>query len=360
MHEIIELIVNSALLWIFLQTTLSVLVAILYEFCVPWIVWGSLIIMIVLRLARVSPPSVDIVQEVLGVNPLLLNKDNSVPENSNGEQYCMRVVAHRGGGYDYPENSLLAFRNTREKGCTAIELDVRLTKDNIPIIFHDPTIERLTGQTGTISEMTWEELRELDITYNHPLKNKFSDGEKIALLNDVLEECLNSEQRIIIDIKETRTDVVQIVLDTFEKYPKLFQRGVVSSFNPIVIYMIRKKEPRIVSSLAWRPNYFSRLSYAGLETLGPVRFHNPLKHMAACILETLYEWLLPRFVYYIVGISAILLHKDIVNLRVIERWRDRGIRVMAWTVNRPSEKIHFSRLLKVTYLTDTLLLEKDM
>lgn len=359
MHRIIELILNSALLWIFLQILLSVLITVLYEFCIPWIVWGSLIIVISLRLARVSPPPIKSVQEVLGVNPLLLGKDNSVSEK-HGEQYCMRVVAHRGGGFDYPENSLLAFQNSKGKGCSAIEFDVRLTKDNIPILFHDPTIERLTGQTGTISEMTWEELKELDITYNHPLRHKFSDGERIALLDDALQECLNSEQRIIIDIKETRMDIVQIVLDTYKKYPKLFERGLVTSFNPIIVYMIRKKEPRIVSCLAWRPYYFSRLSYTGLEAPGTARFHNPFKFLAACILEILYEWLLSRFVYYIIGISAILLHKDIVNPRVIEQWYDRGVRVMAWSVNRPSEKAHFSRLFKVTYLTDTLHLEKDM
>ncbi|EZA61238.1 hypothetical protein DMN91_004865 [Ooceraea biroi] len=361
MHKFVELIVNSALLWIFMQTILSILVTVLYEFSIPWIVWGSLIVMIVLKLVRVSPPPVGTVQEVLGVNPLLLVKDNSVSENhGNGEKYCMRVVAHRGGGYDYPENSLLAFRNSRGKGCSAIELDLRLTKDNIPIIFHDPTIERLTGQTGTISEMTWEELQEFDIAYNHPLRNKFANGEKIALLDDALQECLKSEQRVIIDIKETRTDVVQVILDAYEKYPKLFQRGVVSSFNPIIIYMIRKKEPRIVSSLAWRPYFFSRVSYAGLEAPGPVRFRNPFKHLAACVLETLYEWLLPRFVYYVVGISAVLLHKDIINPYIVEQWCDRGIRVMAWTVNRPTEKTHFSKFLKITYLTDTLHLEKDM
>lgn len=361
MYHIVELIVNSALLWIFLQSAMSVLVTVLYEFCVPWLIWGSLIVVVALKLARVSPPPGGTVQEVLGVNPLLLCSANSVPENhGNGEQYCMRVVAHRGGGYDYPENSLLAFRNTRGKGCTAVELDLRLTKDNIPILFHDSTIERLTGQQGTISEMTWNELKEFDISFNHPLKNKFSESERIALLHDVLPECLANEQRVIIDIKETRLDVVQVVLDAYEKYPKLFQRCVVSSFNPIVVYMIRKKEPRIVSSLAWRPYFFSRTSYAGLEALGPVRYHNLFKHLAACILEILYEWLLPRFVYYIVGVSAVLLHKDIVNPRVIERWRDRGIRVIAWTVNRPSEKTHFSRFLKVTYLTDTLHLEKDM
>lgn len=112
MHRIIELILNSALLWIFLQTLLSALITILYEFCIPWIVWGSLIIVIALRLTRASPPPVKTVQEVLGVNPLLLGKNNS-EKHDNGEQYCMRVVAHRGGGYDYPENSLLAVRNVK-------------------------------------------------------------------------------------------------------------------------------------------------------------------------------------------------------------------------------------------------------
>ncbi|XP_012058339.1 PREDICTED: glycerophosphodiester phosphodiesterase 1 [Atta cephalotes] len=360
MNNIVELVVNCALLWIFLQTAISVLITILYEFCIPWIVWGSLIIMISMKLARVSPPPTSIIQEVLGVNPLFLCKDNSVSENhGNGEQYCMRVVAHRGGGYDYPENSLLAFRNCIKKGCNAVELDLRLTKDNIPILFHDPTIERVTGRTGMISEMTWEELREVDISYNHPLRNKFSEGARIALLDDVLQICLNSEQRIIIDVKETSKllDVVQVVLDIYKKYPKLFQRCVISSFNPILIYMIRKKEPRIVSSLAWRPYFFSRSSYNGLEAPGPVRNHNQFKHLTACISEIVYEWLLPSFIYYVVGISVVLLHKDIINPRVIEKWRDRNVRVIAWTVNRPSEKAHFSKFFKITYLTDTLHLE---
>lgn len=114
MHVFVELFINSVLLWIFLQTTLSVLVTVLYEFCVPWMVWTSLFIMIMLKLMRVSSPAVSVVQEVLGVNPLHLGKDNFMPENhGNGEQYCMRVVAHRGGGYDYPENSLSAFRNVK-------------------------------------------------------------------------------------------------------------------------------------------------------------------------------------------------------------------------------------------------------
>ncbi|KOC70738.1 Glycerophosphodiester phosphodiesterase 1 [Habropoda laboriosa] len=361
MHGIIELILNSALLWIFLQVIWSILISVFYHFCIPWIVWGSLIITVGLKIARVPPPNLNIVEEVLGVNPFLLKKDNTMSrDHGNGDQYCMRVVAHRGGGYDFPENSLTAFRNSKERGCTAVEFDLSLTKDNVPIVFHDPTIDRITGKIGIIKDMTWDQLKQLDITHNHPLKDKFIEGEKIPLFHEVLETCLSNEQRVIIDIKETRMEIVQIILDAYKKYPKLFQRAIVSSFNPIVVYMIRRKEPRIVSSLAWRPQYFSRTSYLGLDGLGSMIYSNPFKHIAACVLDHIYEWMFCHYIYYIVGVSAVLLHKDTLNPHVVQEWHNRNVRVMAWTVNLPSEKSHFSRLFKVTYLTDTLLVEKDM
>lgn len=360
MHGIIQLISTSAFLWIFLQVIWSILISVFYYFCIPWIVWGSLIIAAGLRLVRIPPPSLNIRQEVLGINPWFLKKDSVSKINGNEEQYCMRVVAHRGGGYDFPENSITAFRNCKERGCTAVELDVTLTKDNVPIVFHDLTTERVTGIRGIIKDMTWDQLKELDITYNHPLKDKFAKGEKIPLFFDVLETCLSNDQRIIIDIKEKRMEIVQVILDAYQKYPKLFDRAIVSCFNPFIIYMIRRKEPRIVSSLAWRPQYFSRVTYCAFDGPAPARYNNLCKHLGACLLDHIYEWMLNYFIYYVVGISVILLHKDIINPHSIQVWHDRHIRVMAWTVNLPSEKSHFSRLLKITYITDTLLIEKDM
>lgn len=307
---------------------------------------------------RVPQPDANVVKEVLGIDPLSLAKmENADNNQKNGEQYCMRVIAHRGAGYDYPENSIAAFKNSKDKGCS-VEFDVSLTKDNIPIIFHDVTIERLTGQMGIVTEMTWDQLKDLDITYNHPLRDKFADGERIALFEDALNVCLNNEQRIFIDVKATGNEIVSVILDAFKKHPKLYHRAVVSSFNPITIYTIRKKDPNIVSSLAWRPHYFSRESYLGSEGLGAVRYHNLFMHIMACILDSVYEWALPRFVYYIVGISAILLHKDIIHQEIIQYWHERGIRVIAWSVNLPTEKLHFSKILKITYMTDTLLTEK--
>ncbi|XP_076246664.1 glycerophosphodiester phosphodiesterase 1 [Calliopsis andreniformis] len=361
MHGFLELILNSAVLWIFLQAIWNIFISVFYNFSVPWIAWCGLVITIGLKLVRVPPPNSAIVQEVLGVDPFLLDKDNNLSkDHGNGEQYCMRVVAHRGAAYDFPENSLMAFRNSKDRGCSAVEIDLSLTKDNIPIVFHDPTIDRITGKVGIVKDMTWDQLKDLDITHNHPLKDKFTGGATIALFHDVLELCLNNEQRIIIDIKETKTEIVQIMIDAYKKFPKLYKKAVVSSFNPIIVYLIRRKDPQIVSSLAWRPQFFSRTAYSGLECPGPTRYDNPFKNLAACTLDRIYEWALDRFVFYIVGISVVLLHKDIINPRVIHEWRDRNVRVMAWTVNLPSEKQHFSRLLKITYLTDTLMLENDM
>ncbi|XP_076753275.1 glycerophosphodiester phosphodiesterase 1 [Xylocopa sonorina] len=361
MHGTVELILNSALLWMVLQTIWNILISIFYDFGTPWIVWGSLIIAIGLKIARIPQPNSSVAQEVLGVNPLSLKKDNAMSKNhGNGEQYCMRVVAHRGGGYDFPENSLTAFRNCKERGCSAIEFDLSLTKDNVPIIFHDATVDRVTGTVGTLKDMTWDQLKQLDITHNHPLQHKFVNGEKIPMFHEAVETCLSNEQRMIIDIKESSAEMVQIVLDTYKKYPKMYQRAVVSSFNPKVVYMIRRKEPKIVAGLTWRPQFFSRTIYSPLDTPSLKKYRNIFKHLAACILDYIYDWMFHHFFYYVVGVSAVLLHKDALNPHTIQEWSDRNIRVLAWTVNLPSEKSHFSRLLKVTYLTDTLLVEKDM
>ena len=76
------------------------------------------------------------------------------------------VAAHRADCLYAPENSLEAVRNALYFGADIIETDVRMTKDGHIVIMHDYTVDRMTNGTGTISEMTLEEIKKLRLKTN--------------------------------------------------------------------------------------------------------------------------------------------------------------------------------------------------
>ena len=71
-------------------------------------------------------------------------------------------LAHRGASKMAPENTMEAFRLGIEAGAGGLELDVHLTRDGRVVVIHDPTVDRTTGGTGVVAEMTLDELRALD------------------------------------------------------------------------------------------------------------------------------------------------------------------------------------------------------
>ena len=74
----------------------------------------------------------------------------------------MMVAGHRGDSANYPENTMVAFRAAIAAGVDMIETDVRLTKDGVPVLIHDRTVDRTTDSTGYVKDMTFAELRALN------------------------------------------------------------------------------------------------------------------------------------------------------------------------------------------------------
>ncbi len=72
------------------------------------------------------------------------------------------ICAHRGAMETQPENTIAAFREAVRLGAQMIEFDVRLTKDKHLVILHDPTVDRTTNGTGTINDLTFAQVRQLD------------------------------------------------------------------------------------------------------------------------------------------------------------------------------------------------------
>lgn len=68
------------------------------------------------------------------------------------------VIAHRGAAAEQPENTMAAFRRAVEVGADAIELDVRLSRDGVPMVIHDPTLDRTTNARGPVAARSAEEL----------------------------------------------------------------------------------------------------------------------------------------------------------------------------------------------------------
>ncbi len=79
------------------------------------------------------------------------------------------IIAHRGASAEQPENTLAAFRRALALGVDGIELDVRVTRDGVAVVFHDDSLRRLAGVSGTVAGKTWRELAALRVRGTEPI-----------------------------------------------------------------------------------------------------------------------------------------------------------------------------------------------
>ncbi len=84
-------------------------------------------------------------------------------------------VAHRGYSLRYPENSILALQKAIDCGARFIELDVQMTRDLIPVVLHDETLDRTTGGSGLVMEKCWHELSDISAGETGRLGDSFRD-----------------------------------------------------------------------------------------------------------------------------------------------------------------------------------------
>jgi glycerophosphoryl diester phosphodiesterase len=73
-----------------------------------------------------------------------------------------RIIGHRGAAANAPENTLESLREAARLGATWVEFDAKLTSDGVPVLFHDETLERTTGQPGLVRETSLAALQALD------------------------------------------------------------------------------------------------------------------------------------------------------------------------------------------------------
>lgn len=111
-----------------------------------------------------------------------------------------KVVGHRGYPQRYPENTIPGFEAAAALGVDAIELDVQLSKDNIPIVIHDMELKRTSSVEGLVSEKTCEELQAISCHYPEKFGAEFFPT-PIASLKEVCQLLAQQEAFVFIEIK---------------------------------------------------------------------------------------------------------------------------------------------------------------
>lgn len=222
------------------------------------------------------------------------------------------TFGHRGVPEEHQENTLAGFKRAVELEIDGVELDVFLTKDKKLVVFHDMDTQRLTGFKGQVPEMTWDQLRELDIDQCIDVGDKvinYGKKEKMVLLEDALEEMRG---KLIVDIEikaygldygqcSTGTEVARLV-----RKMDLFNEVFVTSFNFFPLYALERECPGIESGFAYAPE----------STKGGLR-HN--------LMES-------SLVGRLVGSTQTNMCVNMFDNDSIERIHKKGFAVGAWTL----------------------------
>lgn len=103
----------------------------------------------------------------------------------------MMIVGHRGAKNEAPENTFLSFKTALKAGVTGIEVDVHKTADDHLVVIHDSTVNRTTNGKGPVADYQLKDLLKLDA----------GQGEKIPLLEDVLQFCIKNNTYLFIESK---------------------------------------------------------------------------------------------------------------------------------------------------------------
>ena len=230
------------------------------------------------------------------------------------------VIAHRGANLVAPQNTLEAFRKSIEIGCDGFETDIHLTKDGIPVVCHNFTIDETSNGVGAIKDMTLEELREFDFG---KYKGPEFEGAKIPTLDEFLslsEEMGDKMKVLDIELKsehfgQAGTELAEKTINAVKDHG-LFDKLLISSFDPAILVVCKKIDKACKTGILYSPD---RLISMKISTR-PVSF---AKEIGADALH-------PFHMY--------------VTRLYVERAHRAGIQVNPWTVNKENTAKHLIKL----------------
>ena len=154
------------------------------------------------------------------------------------------IIGHRGSPALITENTIASFQKAIDQGAVGIELDIRLSKDQQIVVFHDANLKRLSGRREKVSKLSLTEIQSI------VLNKQENQTEEVYIpsLNDVV-PLLTQMKVINIEIKSEgllRGHAILKPLIKFLNTHKIDDKCIISSFNPLILMKLRLKRPETV------------------------------------------------------------------------------------------------------------------
>ncbi len=206
-------------------------------------------------------------------------------------------IGHRGACGHAPENTIASISKAIELGCDGVEFDIQLSKDNIPVVIHDNTLERTTNGKGLVSDYTLEELQKFDAG------NSDFRGEKIPSLSDVI-NLVDGRTRLFIELKAEKSvkPVIEVISHAVEKLGWNLDKFFILSFD----------HSQIIEAKKYLPILHTSALFVGIPiTLAQIAVEAEAWSINPCIHH--------------------------LNKELVDDAHAKGLKVLVWTVDKPAE-----------------------
>jgi glycerophosphoryl diester phosphodiesterase len=228
----------------------------------------------------------------------------------------MIIYGHRGAKGEAPENTLAAFRHAYRQGTTRFELDLALSRDGMPVIIHDLTLERTTGQPGKVADKTVTELAALDARRN---TTPWPEPAGVPSLADLQKACPEFEH-LQLEVKTDNRQRLNILCNRLTEWIQrnhLKQRTVITSSDTWFLQEAKRRDRQIKTGL-----------------VADRRFPNPVKQAARMDCDYL------------------CLNWRICSSSMVEAAHKSNLHVSTWTVNRIHDMLELEKRGVDSIITD--------
>lgn len=225
------------------------------------------------------------------------------------------IIAHRGSSASAPENTLASFQQAIDDGADGIEFDVRLARDEVPVVIHDSTLQRTAGFSGRVGRYSSQELSKIGVgswfNQKHPSKarREFSQ-ETVPALPAALEYLRDFKGLIYLEMKcskDTYAPLVESVASIVEG-SGMMDRIVIKSFKLEALERLRKRLPKAHIAVLFSPKI--------------TNFIKPRNRLITKALE--------------LQANEISLHYSLATPKAVREAADYGFPVTIWTADHPA------------------------